>query len=305
MAVHAQKSMHAIAKIEQRQFPCCISGIDKKNDSLYYLVSDYQNKIYIASFDRSTKVMAVVDSVMTNVSVKSSFESVRLFDNNKKLLVAQEEDMPNGKVKAQVLTADLNSKVLNFKGEVLAAHYHNMRHNSGIESMSLSHDGKSLWVVNERPYDTGEFKGKVILESYAIPNSSAKAQESLEYPMDSGLTSAAKADNGVTEILLYNADSMLVMERAYDKDIRRVSVRIFWFNVNTKKKGLQPAFIADSLVLKGFVPDTDNYEGMCFGPDLDAKKTIFIISDNNANWNYDKLTKLPKQRTDVIWLKIE
>jgi hypothetical protein len=102
------------------------------------------------------------------------------------------------------------------------------------------------------------------------------------------------ADNGVSEILMLDADRMLVLERAYATGTGN-SLRLYEIDTRAASDVLavdalapgnhRPAAktpVADFATLG--LSRLDNTEGMCWGPPLpDGKRMLVVVSDDNFN----------------------
>jgi hypothetical protein len=100
------------------------------------------------------------------------------------------------------------------------------------------------------------------------------------------------ADNGVSEILMLDADRMLVLERSFAMGTG-MSLRLYAIDTREGSDVLRQ----DKLVAGGFraptkqpvadfadlgLPRLDNTEGMCWGPRLpNGHRTLVVVSDDN------------------------
>ncbi|MFO7702600.1 MAG: esterase-like activity of phytase family protein [Psychroflexus maritimus] len=120
--------------------------------------------------------------------------------------------------------------------------------------------------------------------------------------------------NGVTEILAYQNNRFLVLERAFSAGRGEKSNRVKLFLVDFSEadsslslevlnKELQLAekeLVLDFKKIRRQLPSKiiDNIEGMCFGPKLtNGNRSLLLISDNNFNSFGDQITQL-------IWLEM-
>jgi hypothetical protein len=100
------------------------------------------------------------------------------------------------------------------------------------------------------------------------------------------------SDNGVSEILMLDADRMLVLERGYSMGVG-MSLRLYAIDTRPASDTLafdrlrpgdyQPAakrLVADFAQLG--LSRLDNTEGMCWGPRLpNGHRTLVVVSDDN------------------------
>jgi hypothetical protein len=177
------------------------------------------------------------------------------------------------------------------------------RENATYEGLSLSADGRSVWVAMEGArYEDGatpsfESGGASIrLTQYDV--ASAKSIRQIAYAMDAiparPMPPTGFADNGVPEILMLDTHRMLVLERSYAQGVGN-SLRVYVIDTRDSADVINiPALSAtnhspvrkrllinfDSLNLAKL----DNTEGMSFGPRLaNGNRTLIFVSDDNFN----------------------
>jgi hypothetical protein len=94
---------------------------------------------------------------------------------------------------------------------------------------------------------------------------------------------------GISAILQVSPKKFLILERAYDRQADRVVGRIFAIYTDrlTASGQFQKfPFIELADLEQNLAPGfrhMDNLEGMTIGPDLQGKKTLVLVSDNNNN----------------------
>ena len=174
------------------------------------------------------------------------------------------------------------------------------RDNLTFEGMSLTRDGKGLWVSMEAAlYEDG---GESTVDAVGGParftlyhvNSGNPIRQIAYIPDAIPLRPSAKgeADNGVPEILMMDQFRMLVLERSYSPGAGN-SLRVYVIdtrdgsdvlNVPVLKAGQYTPVTKrllvnfDTLGLKKL----DNTEGMTFGPRLpNGNRTLVFVSDDN------------------------
>lgn len=188
------------------------------------------------------------------------------------------------------------------------------RINLALEGLALSPDGSGAWIAMEGalrqdgPLPTVQApggpcrftqldlaSGQVVRQIAYIPDAIPRAP----FPP------ATHADNGVTEILMLDADRMLVLERAYmagHDALSGNSLRLYLIDLREgtdtlSLTTLQPGayqpvakrLLADFSAFTGAGPGhrlarLDNTEGMCWGPRLpNGNRSIHFISDDNFN----------------------
>lgn len=178
------------------------------------------------------------------------------------------------------------------------------RHNKGFEGVTWSTDYKSVYASVEEPiYQDGRLPGLgdttawIRILKFDAGTRKQKAQYAYEmdaiphepYPGDS------VKENGISEILCYGENKLIVMERSYSASRKRSGndIRLYLCDVSMaddvsaiqsldKEKKYRPAqkkllFNLESL---GFF--IDNTEGITFGPVLpNGKRSIILVVDND------------------------
>ncbi len=182
------------------------------------------------------------------------------------------------------------------------------RHNKTLEGLALTPDGRSAWVAMEAALRQDGPEPSVTAPGgpcrfTLLDIASGKARQQIAYAPDAipraPAPPSANADNGVVEILMLDADHMLVLERAYMAGLgpsTRTSLRLYLSDIRqaTDTLGLaalkpgnhQPA--AKTLVADfanfGALTMLDNTEGMCWGPTLaNNRRSLLFVSDDNFN----------------------
>jgi hypothetical protein len=188
------------------------------------------------------------------------------------------------------------------------------RINLALEGLALSPDGRHAWIAMEGalrqdgPLPTVQApggpcrftqldlaSGQVVRQIAYIPDAIPRAP----------VPPATHADNGVTEILMRDADRLLVLERAYmagHDALSGNSLRLYLIDTRQgsdtlNAPQLQPGtfqpvsktLLADFSAFTGEGPGPrlqrlDNTEGMCWGPRLpNGNHSLHFISDDNFN----------------------
>ena len=174
------------------------------------------------------------------------------------------------------------------------------RDNLTFEGMSLTADGKSIWVSMEAArFEDGveptvdQMGGPARFTLYHANSGNAIRQ--IAYLPDAiplRPTAPGAADNGVAEILMIDQSRMLVLERSYSPGAGN-SLRVYMIDTRDGSDVLNvPALTPgqytpvtkrllinfDSLGLKKL----DNTEGMTLGPRLqNGNRTLIFVSDDN------------------------
>ena len=177
------------------------------------------------------------------------------------------------------------------------------RDNLGFEGLALTSEGRHAWLAMEN----------ALIEDGPVPTLSAPGGPCrfTQIDLDSGRTTrqiayvpdaipqrpllpGGYADNGVSEVLMIDAQRMLVLERAYAVGAGN-SLRLYEIDTSTGSDVLsldaltptnhrpaQKTLVADFATLG--LSRLDNSEGMCWGPPLaNGNRTLVVVSDDNFN----------------------
>lgn len=185
------------------------------------------------------------------------------------------------------------------------------RHNLGFEGLALTPDGRQAWLAMEnallqdgpeptlqQPGGPCRFtlfdldSGRALAQRAYIPEAIPQA------PKAPGLY----ADNGVSEILMLDAQRMLVLERAYAMGVGN-TLRLYRVGLASgddtlamdplapgRFRPLAKTLVADlSAYLGPGLSRLDNTEALAWGPllpataDRPAQRTLVLLSDDNFN----------------------
>ncbi len=189
------------------------------------------------------------------------------------------------------------------------------RINRALEGLALTTDGRTAWIAMENafrqdgPMPTVQTAGGPCRFTQ-MDLVSGKALRQIAYVPDAipraPVPPAAHADNGVVEILMLDADRMLVLERAYMAGWaphNGNSLRLYL--VDTRQgsdtlatpvlqagayRAVDKTLIADFSAFTGpgaapRLDRLDNTEGMAWGPVLpNGNRSLVFISDDNFNF---------------------
>ncbi|MDR7334489.1 esterase-like activity of phytase family protein [Roseateles asaccharophilus] len=204
--------------------------------------------------------------------------------------------------------------------------------NLAFESVAITPDGKTLWSMSENglaqdsPPTAVNRGSRARMLSFDLETGKPGA----EYIYDVGPVPFAPArvgdfsTNGVPDMLAISSTEFLVIERAFAVGAQTPGVAahtklptsntIKIFRIDTRGatdvsgwptiKGREVVPVKRTMLLDlssltnddGSVLALDNIEGITFGPVVDGKRTLILLSDNNFN---------PAQFTQVIALTID
>lgn len=166
-------------------------------------------------------------------------------------------------------------------------------YNSGIEGIDISQDGRYLYYAFERPTFDCHNLDLVNIKKLDLQTgfeASCYYYELHDPPVDP-LTS-----NGVSEILLLDNQTLLLMERAYIPDKGNI-VKLYESRLpaepsycDDENKSLPTRFIFDFDAVVDL--RIDNAEGMCLNED---GSILYIVTDNNFN---------KTQHTQIVALRV-
>ncbi|MEJ5989561.1 esterase-like activity of phytase family protein [Ramlibacter sp. PS3R-8] len=177
------------------------------------------------------------------------------------------------------------------------------RDNNTFEGLALTPDARTAWVAMEAALHqdgpepgVGRPGGPCRITAFDV--ASGRAVRQIAYLPDAvpraPLLPGGFSDNGVSEILMLDAQRMLVLERSFSMGVG-MSLRLYEIDTSAASDtlsvqrlmagGYRPAakqLVADfdSLGLSRL----DNTEGMCWGPRLpNGRRTLVCVSDDNFN----------------------
>jgi len=180
---------------------------------------------------------------------------------------------------------------------------HGARDNLTFEGLALTPDARTAWVSMEAALEqdgpvpkVGSAGGPCRITAFDI--ASGRATRQIAYLPDA-IPQAPKlpggfADNGVSEILMLDADRMLVLERAFMMGVGN-SLRLYEIDTQAGSDTLAQEKLAAGQyrpVAKTLVADfahmglarLDNTEGMAWGPRLpNGRRSLVVVSDDNFN----------------------
>lgn len=186
------------------------------------------------------------------------------------------------------------------------------RHNGPFDGISLSIDVSGYWISMEHPLiQDGEAPTYGVdlnspVRILYIDKKTGKSTKQFTYELESAARKGTFMINGVTEILEYEFNKFLFIERLYSSDhedggnnIRiykvnavkatNVAENNFLKDINYTKEDKSLLFDFESIrkhlssVTKGF-PKIDNIEGISFGPLLEnGNRFLVVVADNNFN----------------------
>lgn len=180
-------------------------------------------------------------------------------------------------------------------------HRRGLRPNKGLEGLSFSRDGKTLWASMEGPMyqdDSPATSDKGARTRLTHFTRQGKTLEQYEYILDSLsldlLEGGVKPEHGVSDILALDKNKLIAVERIFSAE-RGAVVKLYEIDITgatdishiaslAKTKGVilpvhkRLLFTLDKTVS----PNVDNIEGISWGHILEnGHDSIVLVSDNN------------------------
>jgi hypothetical protein len=195
-----------------------------------------------------------------------------------------------------------------------------IRNNRGFEAVTGAPSGNQIFLIHEEALvqDSDEDAGPVRIVVFGMPEAWVlKPSKELLYQPELGGAKAGEIQLGgrVTEALALSQDQLLVLERSVQLGTKAMgfTCRLFLANLagasdisaieSLKKIELQTVkpvkkeLVLDFETLKEKLGGSiENFEGLAFGPEVNKKKTLIVISDNNFK---------KSERTQILLFKIE
>ncbi|MDP9931309.1 esterase-like activity of phytase family protein [Variovorax paradoxus] len=234
-------------------------------------------------------------------------EALRLRPNTGTLLWTSEGDVTRGFGPALYESARDGGPLREFALPAMfnadASQRRGPRDNLGLEGLALTPDGRHAWLAMEN----------ALIQDGPIPTTKApggpcrltrmdletgQATRQIAYVPDAiplrPLIPGSLADNGISEVLMLDADRMLVLERAYATGAGN-SLRLYEIDTRDATDVLEIDALAAGnhrpvarKLIANFaqlgLSRLDNTEGMCWGPALpDGKRMLVVVSDDNFN----------------------
>ncbi len=313
-----------------------ISGIDYAN-ATWYLISDASKapiRYYTADIVYDDNAFSTVQ-INTMVTIKDTQgdplgnglvdpEGIR-FDMTKNRLIYTSEGSVNTGIAPSLYEISIDGTQQ--QNRALPDYFNpptptntafGARHNGTLEGLSLSYDTTGYWVGMELPLlqdgpepTTTDTESPVRITLLNTNTGEATRQFVYELdPIARPIVLGSITINGLVEILEYDTDQFLVLERSFssgyldggstlklykvDASAATNTVNMNTLNANTHTKATKTLLINfDTLRTKLTNGVVGNVEGMTFGPKLDdGSKTLVVVSDNNFNAVVPQLSQL-------------
>ncbi len=153
-----------------------------------------------------------------------------------------------------------------------------LQNNSAFEAVTVSQDEKTIYLISEAPLYQNK-KSEIEFLTYERSekyNHHWKLKSRQIYTRGAASKSIIEVMRGVSEILYWNKDHLLVLERwvrLNQSKVIKIGAELFSVNLKNLKKKKIFTFDADLAA---------NWEGLAWGPNLsDGRKLLILVSDNN------------------------
>ena len=292
-----------------------LSGIDFYQGAYYLACDDTDTpRIYEASFDiENYKISNVSIDKAILIKDPSDFldiESIRVDPKTSQILLTSEGQI--NRQKDPVFIA------VNSEGEIVtrykipeAFHANSLqkpRDNATLEGLCLSFNKKGFWLGMELPLVMDGLEPRLTTTKSPvrityINSKTKKPEKQFGYLLDP-VAKKPKSSfmiNGLTDLVEYDTDMFLVIERSYSSGLGNQgnTIKIFKVNAAMATNTLHMNSLKDAEYipakkellfnfehLRDQLTDNsiDNIEGITFGPMLpNGHKSLILVSDNNFN----------------------
>ncbi len=292
-----------------------LSGIDFYNGR-YYLVCDDSNnpRFYEATISiDGFKIASINVNKVVEIKDQSDFldlESIRFNKASNQVLLTSEGHIKNQK-DPMFFSVNLDGELeTRFKipDEFKANSPERPRHNATLEALCHSFDDKGYWIGMELPLMADGLEPQLTptkspVRITYIDSETEKPEKQFAYFLDP----IAKKPlgnfsvNGLTDMLEYDSNIFLTIERSYSSGLGNQGNTIKLFKVDASKAtntlNINALSNADYVSAKKELlfnfedvrsqltnQSVDNIEGITFGPRLpNGHQSLLLVSDNNFN----------------------
>ena len=262
----------------------------------YFMVADkhparlFQAKITLN--DSLVVSFARVIELSPSLLAQSELEGIAFEPQTGSFIVSDEQ-----KDGTRILAIDVEGRFIRIIEPVNQAFLPLSSYNSGIEGLTISHDGQTIFYAFEKSTQVCQAKGLVRITR--LPLNHSGQRHHFWYQLHTVANDKAPT-NGISEILYLNDSALLVMERAYIPGTGNV-VRLYKAKIppgppsvpceSAAATPLTSELLFDFSTVEGFA--IDNAEGMTFNAD---KSLLLIVTDNNFS---------RKQQTQLVALRVQ
>ena len=292
-----------------------LSGITYAKGNYYLICDDASNpRYYVASITISNSKIDTIDftSVITfkDSTQYLDVEAIR-YDKHTDEVVITSEGTIKSKKDPSFFSVNSNGIISNYfeiPEALKATSKQKPRNNGTLEGLAISYDQKGYWLAMELPLEADGpepevAKTKSPVRITYIDAKTKTPTKQFAYVLDKidKKPHGNFAVNGLTDILAYQKNKFIVIERSYSSGLgtQGNTIKLFSIDATEASNTLSEEFLIDAdyvlakkEILFNFesVRDQltdrsiDNIEGLTFGPTLEnGNKTIILVADNNFN----------------------
>lgn len=306
-----------------------LSGIDYAKGK-YYLVCDDAShpRYYEANIEISnSKIDTIAFTSVTKFNDSTQYldlEAIRFDKNNNDVVITSEGSINLQKDPSlfSVTRSGIIDHFFKIPDALKAGSKQKPRNNGTLEGLAYSYDGKGYWIAMELPLeadgpqpDVSETKSPVRITYIDAKTKKPTKQFAFLLEKIDKIPKGNFAVNGLTDLIEYEKDKFIVIERSYSSGLGTQGNTIKMFSIDAsmasntinvdslKDAKFKPAkkeliFNFESVRTQLTDKIIDNIEGLTFGPTLaNGNKTLILVADNNFN-------KLGSQLNQFILMEI-
>ncbi len=277
-----------------------ISGIEFYNNALFLVSdrafkSDTNQNSYLFKMDAVGQISAAFKFFGVD-----NAESIRFDNLSQKMFYAFERVDSTGIGYTNENNIPTNLVAFSMKNDTLTTE------NRGIESLCFD-ENKNLWFAFESSLGSSVSLFQCPYEA-TTNNYNYKKKKVFQYPFDT--RSCIKSEqvlngnvgNGITEILPFDTNKLLVMERCFDGSF--ITMRLFVASIPStgsiiSKEQVFEFSIKNELLGQGLALRPDNFEGMTWGKEEDGRRILYVISDDNFSPKRQRTLLLKLREIDI------
>ncbi|MFT3686824.1 MAG: esterase-like activity of phytase family protein [Phycisphaerales bacterium] len=276
-----------------------LSGLTALADGRFAAVMDNSNKVLLFRpvFGADGSLTGVIDATGLTLSQTRDFEDIALLPGTNSAMLSDEGTV------APLSVVDLATGVVSV-GPTVPAVFANVRPNFGLESLTISPDGLTLWTCNEEalsvdgPQSTPTTGSRVRLQRFSRPSASGTGGFSpsgqwcyLTQSMH-GSSAVQGARSGVSALVALPGGGLLAMERSFAIASPPFLTRIYSVSTaGATDTTAMPALQSVTLTLCTKSPKYSgglyNVEGLALGPAVPAgegvpagRRVLLAITDD-------------------------